>query len=188
MPEAALGVDQRVLERAATRRRGDLDPHLRGIGPAGTCEVEGTIEAGEDMAGRAGVGLGQQHPEAGSPNPNRPVRLAGLRPDQIGQASCDPIERRAAGAAVELDQQHRRRAPIAGVTRRFVDQGCRPVQPRIELVWASGPVAIVDRRLAPPGSGGRAVQKCLDPRGGSLIMMVVREDEARRPAGGLRAI
>lgn len=192
MPETALGVDQRVLERAATRWCGDLDPHPRGIGPVGTCEVEGTIEAGHDMAGGAGVRLGQQHPEAGSPNPNRPVRLAGLRPDQIGQASCDPIERLAAGAAVELEQQHRRRAPIAGVARRFVDQGCGPVRPRIELVGASGPVAIVDRRLAPPGSAGRAVQKCLDPRGGSLIVMVVREDEARRPArrptGGLRAI
>lgn len=178
----ALGVDQRVLERAATCGRSDLDPQLRGLGSPDACEVEGTIQADDDMAGGTGVRLRQQHPEAGSPKPNRPVGLAGLQSDQVGQASGVPIERLAAEATVQLDQEHRRGTPVAGVARRFVEESRSPVRPGIELVGASGPVAIVDGQLAPPRSGGRAVQKCFDPGGGSVIVMVVRENEARRPA------
>ena len=106
MPQAALGVDERILERATSRWRGDFDTQMSRIVWAGTCELEATIEPAENMAGGARARLGQQHPEAGGPNPNRAVCLACLQSDQVGEASSDQIECLTAEATLQLDHEH----------------------------------------------------------------------------------
>ena len=180
--EAGFGVSQRVLERSAAGRRGDLDPNLGTLGSGGVRLLKGVVQPRHDVASRACARLWQQDAEAGRGDSDGSIGVARLEPDQAGRLAGEAFEHLAPVASVELDQEHRRRSPVACVARRFVTEGDAPVRPRVELVRPPRAITLVDGELAPARWGRRAVEEGLDPSRRSLVVMVVRQHEARRSA------
>ena len=133
--------------------------------------------------GRAPSGLGQQDPEAGGADADRPVRLAGLAPDGVGQPMRGLVDRDALERAAELDQQDRGRPAVASVARPLVTERGGPIGSSVELDRA--PFA-GDRRRAAPGRRVRSVDERLDPLSRPvidlLVVVVLRQHEFPRPA------
>ena len=142
---------------------------------------EGPVEPDRHVAGGAGVRLGQEQPVARRSEPRATVGLADVAPDQLTHAAGGALDRAAVAASLELEQEDRGGAAVAGMPGRFVEERGVPVGTGVELVWAPGPITVVDRVLASRPRRG-ALDEGGDARRRPLVVPVVGEDEARRPA------
>ena len=120
--------------------------------------ANGPPEPLDERPGGASARLGQQDPEAPGADPDRAIGLARLGPDGVADDPRDPVADAGRRLAAELDEQDRRRAAVAGVTRRLVPEGGHPVGTGVEL--DRSPDARVRRRrrgvVARPGRSRKA--------------------------------
>ena len=152
-PEAALRGGDRVLERLAPMRARHLDDQRRTERRRSALgRRERSLEPVGGGVGRPGARLGQQQLEPRPADPDGPIRIAGLGPDDLGEAGRHPVVGVVGEPARQFDEEHRRRPAVPGMAGGLVAEGGQPVLAGVEFDGAADRA----RCRGPGGAGGAA--------------------------------
>ena len=114
-------------------------------------------------------------------DPDRPVGVARLGPDDVGEAGRHAVVGVVGEAARQFDEEHRHRPAIPGVTGGLVAEGGQPVLAGVEFDGA--PNALDVGSLATLAELRRALDEGFDPSRRPLVVVFIGQDELAGPLG-----